>query len=79
MNLPQQETPESESRTQGVPFAKMAGPSSAQRLWIALRRFILGRSDWDYLKQYTGSDAYWDNAIAAQNGWPKSQSPKEQS
>ena len=40
------------------------------RIWrpcsSALRRVMLGRSGWDYLKQYTGSDAYWDNAIAAQ-------------
>jgi hypothetical protein len=40
------------------------------RVWFpcscAIRRAVLGRSGWDYLKQYTGSDAYWDNMIAAQ-------------
>ncbi len=40
------------------------------RVLHALRRRILGRSSWDYLKQYTGSDVYWDNAIAAELGWP---------
>jgi hypothetical protein len=45
-------------------------PGGTRRLWIALRRFVLGRSDWDYLKQFTGSDTYWANAIAAERGWP---------
>jgi|SRR5947209_1737333 len=40
------------------------------RTWVpcssALRRAVLGRSGWDYLKQYTGGDAYWDNMVAAQ-------------
>jgi hypothetical protein len=40
------------------------------RVWgrysSALRRAVLGRSGWDYLKHYTGGDAYWDNMIAAQ-------------
>src|SRR5436309_1716773 len=43
------------------------------RILGALRRCILGRSSWDYLKQYTGSDAYWDNALAAERGWPEQQ------
>ena len=43
----------------------------AQRLWTALRRFILGRSSWDYIKQFTGSDTYWDHALAAERSGPK--------
>jgi hypothetical protein len=40
------------------------------------RRGILGRSSWDYLKQYTGSDAYWDNMLAAQRGECRPPTPK---
>jgi len=40
------------------------------KLMSAVRRAVLGRSSWVYLKQYTGSDAYWDKAIAAELGWP---------
>jgi hypothetical protein len=42
----------------------------------ALRRGILGKSSHDYMKQFTGSDEYWDRAIAAQLGWPQKQPPK---
>ena len=31
-----------------------------------VRSAVLGRSAWDYLKQYTGGDAYWDNITTAQ-------------
>jgi hypothetical protein len=31
----------------------------------ALKRGILGKSSHDYMKQFTGSDEYWDRAIAA--------------
>jgi hypothetical protein len=34
----------------------------------ALKRAILGKSSHDYMKQFTGSDEYWDNVIAAQRG-----------
>jgi hypothetical protein len=40
----------------------------------ALSRGILGRASPDYMKQYTGSDEYWDRVIAAQLGWPLVQS-----
>jgi hypothetical protein len=42
----------------------------------ALKRGILGKSSNDYLKQFTGSNEYWERAIAAQLGWPRNQSPK---
>jgi hypothetical protein len=42
----------------------------------ALKRGILGRSTHDYMKQFTGSDEYWDRVIAAQLGWPQKQLPK---
>ena len=35
----------------------------------ALQRGILGRSGHDYMKQFSGSDRYWDRALAAQLGW----------
>ncbi len=37
-------------------------------LGVRFRRALLGRSSWDYLKQLTGSDAYWDNMLAARRG-----------
>jgi hypothetical protein len=56
-------------------------PGLLRRTWralgVALRRCILGKSSPDYLKQFTGSDEYWDRAIAAQLGWPQEQPPKE--
>src|SRR5690242_10769611 len=49
------------------------------RLWWAvggaLKRGILGKSAHDYMKQFGGSDAYWDRVVAAQQGWPLKQSP----
>ena len=42
----------------------------------ALKREILGKSSHDYVKQFTGSDEYWDRAIAAQRGWPQKQPPR---
>ncbi len=42
----------------------------------ALRRGILGKSSHDYMKQFSGSDEYWDRVIAAQVGWPEKQLPK---
>ena len=50
------------------------------RLWSklgrALRRGLLGRSGHDYTKQFTGSEEYWERAIAAQLGWPRQQLPQ---
>lgn len=42
----------------------------------ALKRGILGKSSHDHMKQFTGSDEYWDRVIAAQRGWPRKQPPK---
>jgi hypothetical protein len=41
----------------------------------ALKRGILGKSSNDYMKQFTGSDQYWDEVVAAQNGWLQKQVP----
>ena len=55
--------------------------SSARPGWLhrtgtalgrALKRFLLGNSSHEYMKQFSGSDEYWDEAIAAQRGWPMS-------
>jgi hypothetical protein len=57
-----------------------ASPGFLKRLLNALggglARGILGRSGHGYLKQFTGSDGYWDRAIAAQLGWPQQQLPQ---
>ena len=45
-------------------------------LGSALKRGILGKSAHDYTKQFTGSDAYWDRVIAAQQGWPRQETPQ---
>jgi hypothetical protein len=55
---------------ESLPQPTTPRPGLAHRLWTALRRFILGRSDGDYMKQFTGDDAYWDNMLAAERGWP---------
>jgi hypothetical protein len=41
-----------------------------------LKRGILGRSAHAYMKQFGGSDAYWDRAIAAQLSCSRPQGPK---
>ena len=41
----------------------------------ALTRGILGKSSGEYMKQFTGSAVYWERAIAAQRGWPQTESP----
>jgi hypothetical protein len=43
----------------------------------ALERGILGRSGHDYMKQFGGSDEYWDRALAAQLGWPQGPPPPD--
>jgi hypothetical protein len=52
-------------------------PGYLRRMWTALRsalkRGVLGKSSHDYMKQFTGSDEYWDRVIAAQLGWPQEQ------
>jgi hypothetical protein len=35
-----------------------------------LRRALLGKSAHEYMKQFTGSDEYWERVLAAQSGWP---------
>lgn len=46
-------------------------PGWLRRTCIAVRRVILGKSSREYMKQFTGSDEYFDEAIAAQKGWPQ--------
>ena len=41
------------------------------RLGHVLKRAILGRSTAAYMTQFTGNDAYWENALAAQRGRPR--------
>ena len=52
-------------------------PGWFQRTWSALgralKRGLLGKSSHEYMKQFSGSDEYWDEAIAAQRGWPQTQ------
>lgn len=54
----------------------MTTPESSgfwRRILAALGRGLLGKASDGYMKQFTGSDEYWDRAIAAQLGWPKKQ------
>ena len=44
-----------------------------RRTWTAFQRGLLGKSSRDYMKRFTGSDEYFDEAIAAQRGWPQQQ------
>jgi hypothetical protein len=39
----------------------------------ALRRGILGKSSHDYMKQFGGSDEYWDRVYEPVHGWTKRQ------
>ncbi len=41
----------------------------------ALKRGILGKSGHEYMKQFSGSDDYWNRVIAAQMDWPQRQPP----
>ena len=43
----------------------------------ALERGVLGRSGHAYMKQFTGSDQYWDRALAAQRDWPREPPPPD--
>jgi hypothetical protein len=55
-------------------------PGPLRRMWTALggalQRGILGKSSHAYLKQFTGSPAYWDRVIAAQRGWSQEPLPQ---
>ena len=61
------------------PSAAMS-PGILRLMWNALchalKRGILGKSAHGYLKQFTGSDEYWDRVLAAQRGWPQEHRPK---
>src|SRR5262245_41217448 len=59
------------------PMTGHENPGFLRRMWTALgrafKRGLLGKSSHDYMKQFTGSDEYWDRVIAAQLGWPQKQ------
>ncbi len=40
----------------------------------AIQRAVLGKSSGAFLEHLTGSNEYWNRALAAQAGWPR-QSP----
>jgi hypothetical protein len=60
-------------------MASQASPGLFRRLLTALggvlARGILGQSAHDHMKQFTGSDEYWDRAIAARMAWPQERPP----
>jgi hypothetical protein len=53
------------SKQQGF-FGRLGAPVRA--LWQA----ILGKSSYDYQNRLAGGDEYWDNMLAAQEGWGSS-------
>lgn len=50
-------------------------PGFLRRAWsalgVALKRAVLGKSTHAYRQQFTGSDEYFEEAIAAQLRWPQ--------
>ena len=40
------------------------------RTWAAIRRILLNKSDPAYVARLAGDDQYWEEAIAAEYGWP---------
>jgi hypothetical protein len=40
------------------------------RVWHAVRRILLNKSDPAYTAQLAGSEEYWEEAVAAEYGWP---------
>ena len=58
----------------------MNSPGSWHRMLTALgrglKRGILGKSSNEYMKQFTGSDQYWDEVVAVQKGWLQDQPPR---
>lgn len=49
------------------------GPRMMGRVLAALGNALLGKTSHDHMKQFTGSDEYWDRAMAAELGWPQKQ------
>ena len=45
------------------------------RVWSKIRRLLLNKSDPDYVDQFAGSEPYWEEAIAAEYGWPGHRRP----
>ena len=52
-------------------------PGPLRRMLAALGRLlergILGKSSPAYMKQFSGSDEWWDNVLAAERGWHRQQ------
>src|SRR5262245_12230892 len=53
-----------------------ASRGALRTMWAVLKRTILGRSDPKYLSRVAGDEQYWDEAVAAQLGWPGEPSDK---
>src|SRR5437870_1329854 len=51
-------------------------PRMLTALGRALKRGILGKSSNEYMKQFTGSDQYWDEVVAAQKDRRQNQPPQ---
>ncbi len=62
------------SLTEGT-MTNSGSPGLLRRILSALGRGLLGRSSRDSMRQFTGSEAYWDRVIAAQLGWPQKATP----
>jgi hypothetical protein len=57
----------------------MTNPASEglfHRLYVALKRGVLGRSTEEYLRQFTGTDAYWDRMLARHRGGVQPRAPE---
>ena len=63
-------------------MTSLENPGFWRRLWTnigaALKRGLLGKSNHEYMKQFTGSDEFFDEAIAAQRGWLQKQPAKSE-
>ena len=49
-----------------ISTTRLAAPPMFRWVWTAITRAILGRSSDAYLRQFTGSDEYWDRILAVQ-------------
>ena len=57
-------------------IAMRTPPGRLGRVWTAIKRGILGKSSDAYMKQFTGSDEYWDRILAVQRDWHPKQPAK---
>jgi len=52
-------------------MTRVASSGFLMRTLQALKRGILGKSSREFSDNLTGSDGYWEKAIAARSGWPQ--------